>query len=48
MWAERHHPARIYNGVGLAREYVYQNLMRHTRKMSSNREHRSCWETMQV
>jgi hypothetical protein len=48
MWAERHHPARIYNGVGLAREYVYQNLMRHTRKMSFNREQKSCWETMPV
>jgi hypothetical protein len=41
MWAERHHPANICNDFGLAREYLYQNLMRHIRKMSFSREHRS-------
>jgi hypothetical protein len=41
MWAERHHPASI-NDLGWAREYLYQNLMRHIRKKSFLRELRSC------
>ena len=44
MWIEIHHPASIYHDVGSAREYLYQNLMRHTRKMSSLRELKSCLE----
>ena len=40
MWAEKHHSARI-NDSGLAREYLYQNLMRHIRKKSYHKELRS-------
>jgi hypothetical protein len=41
MWAERHR-SRSINDSGLAREYQYQNLMRHIRKKNFHREPRSC------
>ena len=48
MWTELHHSTNFPIGVGSARLYQYHNLMRHTRKKSYLKEHKSYWVIMLV